>query len=84
MALCERYRAKLGQIRAWKLFCLVPKMLLHRPRVTEYEKGHWEQLIQANEFRIQSIPVPEQTPEEAVTQPRAECKGDSFHELDKS
>ena len=60
VALRERYRAKLandelGQIRAWKLFCLVPKMLLHRPRntgsvgrdelarrVTEFRQGHWE------------------------------------------
>ena len=60
VALRERHRAKLandelGQIRAWKLFCLVPKMLLHRPRntgsvgrdelarrVTEFQQGHWE------------------------------------------
>ena len=39
VALRERHRAKLandelGQIRAWKLFCLVPEMLLHRPRNT--------------------------------------------------
>ena len=38
-ALRERHRAKLannelGQIRAWKLFCLVPEMLLHRPHNT--------------------------------------------------
>ena len=26
--------AELGQIKAWKLFCLVPKMLLNRPRNT--------------------------------------------------
>ena len=39
VALRDRHRAKLAgdvlcQTRAWKLFCLVPKMLLHRPRNT--------------------------------------------------
>ena len=49
VALRERHRAKLAndelrQIRAWKPFYLVPKMLLHRPRnrrVTEFQQGHW-------------------------------------------
>ena len=86
VALRERYRAKLandelGQITAWKLFFLVPKMMLHRRRntgsvgrdelarrVTEIQQGHREQLIrEANEFRFQFIPVQTRTPEEEVT-----------------
>ena len=40
VALRERHRAKLAgdvlcQTRAWKLFCLIPKMLLNRPRNTD-------------------------------------------------
>ena len=36
VALRQRHRAKLsgGQTRAWKLFCLIPKMLMHTPRNT--------------------------------------------------
>ena len=51
---------ELGEIRAWKLFALVPTMLLHRPRGTgalgrselsfraeEFARGHWRALIEA-------------------------------------
>ena len=86
VALRERHRPKLandelGQIRAWKLFCLVPKMLLHRPRntgsvgrdelarrVTEFQQGHWVQLMrEANEFQFQSRPASTRTPEEETS-----------------
>ena len=63
-ALRERTRAKLAgdqsaESRAWKLFCLVPIMLLHRPRssgsvgrdelakrVTDFERGRWTELLE--------------------------------------
>ena len=63
VALRERHRAKLAgdvlcQTRAWKLFCLVPKILLHRPRdigslgrdelalrVVKFQRDQWAQLI---------------------------------------
>ena len=64
IALIERHRAKtesdeLGEIRAWKLFGLVPIMLLHKPRGTgavgtnEFERRsstgdiHWRGLMEA-------------------------------------
>ena len=58
----ERCRAKMendveGEVRAWKLFGLIPAMLLHRPkgvgsvgraelvhRFNDFQQGHWEQL----------------------------------------
>ena len=46
-----------GEVQAWKLFGLIPAMLLHRPkgvgsegraelvhRVDDFQQGHWEQL----------------------------------------
>ena len=79
----ERHRAKLAgdvlcQTRAWKLFCLVPKMLLHRPRntgslgrdelaqrVVKFQRDQWAQLIrEANECSSLPSLVPPRTPEE--------------------
>ena len=59
VALRERHRAKLandelGQIRAWKHFCLVPKMLLHRPRTTG-SVGRDELARRVTEFVIGAI-----------------------------
>ena len=63
VALRERHRAKMVQdeqaeIRAWKLFGLVPLMLIHRPsgtgavgrselchRADEFARGHWSKLV---------------------------------------
>ena len=62
-ALRERFRAKVvadveAEVRAWKLFCLIPMMLLHKPkgvgsvgrselaeRVNLFQRGSWAQLI---------------------------------------
>ena len=64
-ALRERHRARedgdvLAETRAWKLFGLIPMMLLHRPRgsgsvgrdelckrADEFARGHWMELIQS-------------------------------------
>ena len=63
IALSERLRAKLendveGEIRTWKLFVLIPSMLLHRPRgagsvgrselahrFEDYQHGRWADLM---------------------------------------
>ena len=58
VALRERFRAKLmgdeeGHVRGWKLFALVPTMLLHRPRGTGsvgrselgHRAGRWTELV---------------------------------------
>ena len=63
IALSERLRAKLendvdGEIRAWKLFVLIPSVLLHRPRgagsvgrselaqwFEDYQQGRWADLV---------------------------------------
>ena len=62
-ALRERFRAKVvadveAEVRAWKLFGLIPMMLLHKPkgvgsvgrselaqRVNLFQRGSWAQLI---------------------------------------
>ena len=82
-ALRERTRAKLAgdqsaESRAWKLFCLVPIMLLHRPRssgsvgrdelakrVTDFERGRWTELLEiASRFTPSSHSRHERTEEE--------------------
>ena len=78
VALRERFRAKLmgdedGQVRGWKLFALVPMMLLHRPfgtgsvggcelvhRADWFAAGRWAELIR------------EATQRQAVHTPRCE------------
>ena len=78
VALRERFRAKLmgdedGQVRGWKLFALVPMMLLHRPcgtgsvgrcelvhRADRFAAGRWAELIR------------EATQHQAVHTPRCE------------
>ena len=85
----ERHRAmlagdELSQTRARKLSCLVPKMLLHRPRntgsvgrdeldqrVVKLQQGHWAQLLLA---------LQKKNGNEGARQPRAECRGDRCHE----
>ena len=82
-ALRERTRAKLAgdqsaESRAWKLFCLVPIMLLHWPRssgsvrrdelakqVTDFEIGRWMELLEAaSRFNPSSHSRHERTEEE--------------------
>ena len=80
VALRERCRAKLandgarserGNSSVWFPRCCCTDLAAQAvsvEMVTEFQQGHWEQLIrEANEFRFQSIPVPTQTPEEEVT-----------------
>ena len=86
-ALRERHRARevgdvLAETRAWKLFGLIPMMLLHRPRgsgsvgrdelckrADEFARGHWMDLIQSarNSHRTPSSPGVERTDEEERT-----------------
>ena len=71
IALSERLRAKWendvdGEIRAWKLFVLIPSMLLHRPRgagsvgrselaqwFEDYQQGRWDQIAGKGENSLQ-------------------------------
>ena len=64
-ALRERCRARqegdfVAEVRAWKLFCLVPMMILYKPRsvgsvgrdelakrIQDFEEGRWVQLLEA-------------------------------------
>ena len=72
----------LAETRAWKLFGLIPMMLLHRPRgsgsvgrdelckrADEFARGHWMELIQSarNSHRTPSSPGVERTDEEERT-----------------
>ena len=82
VALRERFRAKLmgdeeGQIRGWKLFALVPMMLLHRPRGTgsvgrselvhradKFAAGRWTELVvEATQHQVSQAPRGERTEE---------------------
>ena len=77
VALRERLRCKLdgnrsGEDRAWKLFALVPMMLLHRPRhmgsvgrdelakrVDRFTRGQWSELIAEVRFSAsRTFPAP--------------------------
>ena len=83
VALRERGRAKqvgdvVGEVRAWKLFCLVPMMLLHRPRgegsvgrdelaqrAEDFEAGKWVDLVSASlAFRVTGKHFVDRTEEE--------------------
>ena len=71
------------EVRAWKLFLLIPRMLLHRPprgglvprkrleeRLRSFEAGEWESLV------LQSIPGAEQAANASARRRRRERTGD--------
>ena len=86
-ALRERHRARevgdvLAETRAWKMFGLIPMMLLHRPkgsgsvridelrkRADQFTRGHWMELIMRARDGHRTPPLPgvERTDEEERT-----------------
>ena len=77
----ERHHAKLAgdvlcQTRAWNLFCLVPKMLLHRPRNTgSLGRDELSQRVVAADPRSERVFVTPQSRSTKNTRGRSHSKG---------